>query len=479
MKKLTSILILLALVLPILGCSTPSQERETATVPDTLSVGYSRVCIDPVESVALDGYGNPTTRYCADITDSIYATATAISDPEGTTVVLINVDLITADSLWVDPAKARITEATGLPASNVVITCNHSHSTPAMNTNENYVALVAERLTQAATQALADRTQVTGISGGSVETEGMNFIRHYTVTDNETGEISVIGDNFGTSVGKTYTGHTASADPTMHLVKIDRQDADPVVLINWRAHPHFTGGSSVYDLSSDFIGPFREAFEELSGAHFMYLQGASGNVNEKSNISSENRTTDYKRYGCILAQYAMEGLDSMTALEIGTVQVEQVECYSDINKTMDQYYYDARAVQAIWSSTNDRAQALAAAGTAPIRSPYHANAIVANYSRTREEHGRMELTAITIGDMLALVTFPGEAFDTIGQYVEDNSPYEMTLFVGYANHHIGYLPNSYAWEYTSYETDITRFVQGTDLIVQQAYMDMLEKMKNN
>lgn len=504
MKKIISVFLLMAMVLGICGCAgdgeqaasgvrtTTQQTEETQptedisvdepfsfTVPEVFSVGYSRVNMDPLESVALDGYGNPTTRYCQEITDSIYSTATAVCDGEGNIAVLLNADIISVPESLTAEVREAITESTGIPGSNIVISGTHSHSVPSLSSvseaNARQYTRTYECMVQSIQEALLDMKPVTSVSTGSIEATGLNFIRHYTMEDNTTGEVTVVGDNFGSTTGKTYTGHTADADPTMHLVRFTREGGQDVVMINWRAHPHFTGGSSVFNLSSDYIGPFRQAFEDQTGALFIYYQGAAGNVNEKSRISQENSTTDYRVYGALLADYAMEALDNnMTEVEPGTVEVAVTDVYGDINKTMNAYYYEAKGVQVVWSETNNFSQAVAAGTSGVIRSPYHANAIVANYSRTKEKDGKMELTGIAIGDYLAFVTFPGEAFDTISEYVEENSPYSMTLFIGYANHHIGYLPNRYAFSYTSYETDITRFVEGTDEIVQSAYVELLE-----
>ena len=42
--------------------------------------------------------------------------------------------------------------------------------------------------------------------------------------------------------------------------------------------------------------------------------------------------------------------------------------------------------------------------------------------------------------------------------------------------HVGYLPAAIAFEYTSYETDITRFVQGTGEMVRDEYIRMLNEL---
>ena len=480
MKKLITYILLLTLLLALSGCKEQEQ-GQTAQAPDTFSVGYSKVCIDPRESVPLSGYGNHQYRYCKDITDSIYATAVAISDGQGNTVVLINTDLITTVTDISSMVQAQVSDKTGVPMEQIIVTSNHSHSVPdpTMSGEEasvRYKEQVIEQITQAGIEAVEDLKPAT-VSYGSAETVSMNFKRHYYVKDNTTGEITVVGDNFGDTSGKTYVSHTADVDPTVYVVKFVREGGEDVLLCNWRAHPHFTGGSTVYNLSADFIGPFRDALEAKTGAKVVYFQGAAGNVNESSRISGENLTNkNYQSYGNMLADYVVEALEDMTETEPATIGFLQSEFNGQINHDMDYMYYQAREVQTIWSTTADKTQTMAVAEPYGIRSPYHANAIVANHNRTDDTDGIMTFNAIEITPEFAIVTFPGEAFDTIGTRVEEASPYDLTLFFGYAYHHIGYLPDEQTWEYTSYETDITRFVRGTDAQVVDFYLDMLETL---
>ncbi len=495
MKKTVSILLLAAMMLGICACSPQQGEQATTAqtdptettgyesigyqAPDQFSVGYDRLIMNPETSVPLQGYGNELTRFATDITEDICTTAMAISDGEGQTVILINTDLIQAQEELVAEIRENVTKATGIPGNQVVVSATHTHSAPSVSTNhesvERYKRLVVERVTQSALNALQDLKPAT-VSIGSIETENMNFVRHYTL-ENAVGEISYAGDNFGDTADKTFIGHVSQADPTLHVVKFSREGGENIVAVNWRAHPHFTGGSQVYNMSSDYVGAFRTAFEDQTGDKFIFFQGAAGNINEKSRINAENRTTENRTYGALMAQYTIDCLDqNMTQVDGGTIQITTQDVYGEINKSQDYMYYTASAVAMVWAQTNDKTLALNAAGTDPIRSPYHANAIVANHSRTKENDGKLELTAISVGDALSFVTFPGEAFDTISVTVEEGSPYDMTMFIGYANHHIGYLPNRYAWTYTSYETDITRFEEGTDELVQNTLLEMLDSL---
>ena len=477
MKKITVILTLVALILGIAGCGEKKQSTETPA----LQVGYSRVLINPSESIPMSGYGNHSQRFSQDIIDDLYATCIAITDTDGNTVLLMTTDIAVGYTSVTDPARQLISQHYGVPYENIYISGTHTHSGPAIGYTDNaamaaYMEQLVNWMAQAGQEALDDRAPAT-LYTGSVETEGMNFTRHYIARDKLNGQTSVIGDNFGSGTSKVLEGHTSEADPTMHLVKFAREGRKDIVLANWRAHPHFTGGSSAYNLSSDFVGTFRAAMETLYPCDFAYFQGAAGNINENSRIASEEACAEYRTYGSTLAKYAIQGLENMSPVSGNTISATQIPFEATINHTFDDLYYQAREVQVVWQSTYDSTQTMAVAEPYGIRSPYHADAIISN--RNLPETQTIKLNAVRIGNELSFVTFPGEYFDMNSVYVEENSPFNTTLFLGYCNDHYGYMPAKLAYEYTSYETDITRFAEGTAEQVRDTYVQSLSELFEN
>ena len=88
----------------------------------------------------------------------------------------------------------------------------------------------------------------------------------------------------------------------MRIIRFRRKNQKDVVLANWQCHPHRTGGSKKYDISSDIIGVMREKTEKKLDVNFLYLQGGAGNINPVSRISGEARFSDYRDIGKELAQ---------------------------------------------------------------------------------------------------------------------------------------------------------------------------------
>lgn len=91
---------------------------------------------------------------------------------------------------------------------------------------------------QAAVNAMADRKPAQ-LFAGSVETEGLNFVKHYVGKSRSTGQYCVIGDCFGDPKHTDILRHTTPVDPTLHVLQFKRQEGKEIVLINFRAHPHF------------------------------------------------------------------------------------------------------------------------------------------------------------------------------------------------------------------------------------------------
>ena len=484
MKKILVLFLVALIALSGCGKQTAAPAAQTATEQNTeikeFSVGYSSRVVNPDEPVRLSGYGNEGTRYLEEINGDIKVFVIAISDGMGNDILWVNTDLIQVSEVNGETMQMMINLKTGVPVERIYISGNHSHSAPSFSggteEGERYKTKFFNAVTEVAVEAMADRKPAT-METGSVETENLNFVKHYQYVD-ENGVTQYFGDNFGTAVYNETTKHTTEVDPTMHLLRIKREGCKDLIVCNWRAHPHFTGGSKKYVLSSDYPGFFREAMEQQLGVDCVYFQGACGNVNSSTRLAEERRTTDVRTFGKLLADYAIEGLENnMTPIESGQIKTAQYEYWGEINHTFDSLYAQAKVVTSVWSSTNSWDECRPYMTPYGIRSPYHANAIVANYGRTTEKDGKLIMNTVAIGDSFAFVTFPGELFDTISVGVEEGSPYETTMLIGYSKGHIGYLPSAYAFEYTSYETDITRFAEGTGEIVRDQYIAMLEGLK--
>jgi hypothetical protein len=68
-----------------------------------------------------------------------------------------------------------------------------------------------------------------------------------------------------------------------------------------------------------------------------------------------------------------------------------------------------------------------------------------------------ELHGLRLGPV-GLIGFPGEPFSEIGARVKAGSPFRWTLFSGYTNDYLGYVPTREAYDDGGYEVDTSPFL---------------------
>ncbi len=479
MKRM--ICILLTVLFLLCGCTEQAApDKKIPALPSLqgydLYAGFARADITPEAPVPLAGYGDTAKRISRAVQDPLYVLALALTDAEGETILLMNWDGTRSYDATQAAARENISKATGVDVNKIYIGATHTHSAPEMSSQldsaRQYAEYVVERATEAAVLAMQDRTPA-NMSVGSVEAEGLSFVRHYTYVD-EQGQTQYFGDNFGTAVFDETTAHASQPDTTMYMLHFTRQEGGDIAFINWRAHPHLTGGPSIYNISSDWVGPFRDAIEVQTDTKVIYFNGASGNINEKSRVITENITTDHVQYGTLLADFAIDLMENhLDPVQVDAITTSQTIYDAKVNHKQDTMYMKAKELHSIYTTTGKFNEEVALASG--IRSIYHANAVISNYNRG--ETMDVELNAIMLGDQVSLVTAPNELFDTNAVWLEENSPTEFTLTLGYTNGHYGYVPSAFAWEYTCYESDISYFEPGTAEAYQNCFLDMLKNMK--
>ena len=483
MKKIIVLCVLFAMVFSLCACTDTTEENpatqaeETVNLEGKFAVGYSRIDITPQTSVPMAGYGKTSQRMTRVVRDNLYATSVALQDEDGTIVILLSMDLQRASDITVDVIRPWVSEKTGIPQDHIMLHGTHTHSGPDLNNTKEpllaaYIEYLNPRLEQVIYESIED-LKPAEVSYGSIDTVGLNFVKHYQNTTAD-GEVKYFGDNFGTQVLDSTTKHTTDADPTMHILQITREGGKDIVLVNWRTHPTLTGGSTKYEMSADLVGTFRLALEKQIDCNFIYFTGASGNINASSRIKSEMAAVDVDHHGALMAADAIKCLENMTKVETTKLQTKQIVLDMETNHTTDDLVIYAKQVNAMWSQGATFAECREFGEPWGIRSPYYANAITAR--ALRPESMDVELNTITIGDEIAICTAPNELFDTNSMYVEDHSPYKMTMTFGYSNGYRGYIPSAYGWEYTCYESDCSYFLPGCGEEIQDTFLSMLEEL---
>lgn len=424
MKKIIVMLLCVTMVLSMFaGCGG---EKEADNKITAFSVGYAKADINPTDSVPLRGYGDALERFSTGVLEPLYATCVAFADTEGQIVLLISTDLTNSFTNMTKDARNRISEATGVPVSNILFTASHSHSSPdiaqtSVSSIITYTEFAIKQFVQGAQDAIADLAPAT-METGFDRVDGINTVRHYLLSDG-----TYQGKSVGTLAKDTLIGHATKVDNLLQVVKFTREgDKKPVVLVNWCGHPANIS-DDIYTLaSSHYVGVLRSQLEEKYGCEVSYVLSGSGNVNNASQIPGEVAHKDYKELGTRLANEVSTILDSkMTASKVDKIHLSEN----------------------LWTAANKT-----------------------NVNQT------LPLYAFSIGDW-ACVTAPFEIFDTNVMAVRDASKFKMTFYASCANESNGYLPTpaSYDWAIT-YEAPISKFPAGTAEALQAELIRQLDEI---
>lgn len=480
MRKIVAFILACIMVLGMAACgesdAAASGETTAAAVSDGLMVGYSRLDITPKVSVPLAGYGNTSERMSRGFQTYLYTTCIAYSDGEDTILVFQN-DLSGANKKIVTNVREEIEKKLDVPGDHVMISGTHTHSAPDMSNNHpnitSYGQELEKTMLKAAKEALEDLKPCTGMYHGTTRPEGLNFVRHYTTADPNVFK----GDNLNTLDPNPVTGHLSEPDNLLQVVRIDREDADSLVLINWQSHPHRGGGSKNYNITADIVGEMRDHFEEETDSLFIYYTGASGNINPSSRIAKENVTADFYEQGKALADYAVKCYnESMEVTEFGDPTITYQSYAGTVNHTEDHLVDEALLVQQEWTTNNDFIAAVTLANQYGINSPYHANAII-NKSKKGETMD-VKMYAYSIGDV-AFITAPYEMFDENGVYVKENSPFAMTFVITCCNDTMCYIPSIEGYNNQCYGANTGYFIPGTGETLAKEYVSMLNGLYND
>jgi len=425
MKILFSILLCLILLLPVIaGCSESTVGETTApVVAHTLRVGFGRADFTPTESMPIGSAYFGAPQMSTEVINPLLATCIAFTDETDNTVLLFHMDLggIRDPQVY---ARGTIGKKLGIPASQIMVTATHTHATPrVIESNKavmDWVASIQDKMLEAAQAAMAD-LKPAQMYTTSIQCENLNFIRHYVMSDG-----SYAGDNFGSTAGKTYVGHTEDADNTLQLLKFTREGGKDVILANWQGHPHRLHGGSGTTIGSDIVGAMRDKMEAELDCQFAYFSGASGNINNSSRIKEEQITKNYLEHGNALADYAIQAAANFKQQEIGKVQL-----ISNIYKAMN-----------------------------------------------KEETATTELPlyAFSLGDV-AFVTAPYEMFNSQGMKIKADSPFNCTFVCTYANGHLGYVPDQKTLDtYQCYEETQSKVAHGSAELLTAEHLAMLNKL---
>ena len=487
MKKIFSIILATVLLLSLTACAggdatqTAAPTDTTAAAQNVFMAGFGEANITPDFPVEMTGYGNNSTRISTGKLIDLYVYVLAVRDADGNTALIIGSDLMNHGTSQSDKIAKWAEENVKVPAENVIFSSAHQHSTPGLG-EAKYADFAYPQIYQAIEDAVNDLAPAEMFIN-RVETKGLNFVRHYVTANGD-----IVTPNHNDHLRSEIVGHESEVDNEMQLVKFKRgEDKKDIIVVNFQTHPYKSTGGTKTQLSSDWIGIIRDKVSKELDCGVLYFSGAGGNVADGSDISEENKYTDWKAHGERAAKYVLNAEDSYTQVQTGAVKVKKVTVTYDTNHSMDSLVNEAMPIYEEYTKGDFNKSKEMAKAHPDFFSVYHARSVVTNskLEPTRD----MAITAISIGDV-AFTAHPYEMFDTNGMELKSGTvgnenyeadeqlenPYEMTIITTIANGYYNYIPSAMGYKNGGYATDTASYAPGTGERVVGDFLQILNEL---
>jgi len=407
-----------------------------------LKTGVSCVDITPPVGISLVGFAEREPSSIG-VHDRLKATSLVISDGE-MTAALASSDLLHVDDSLVKMVREEANRRTGIPEKQITVACTHTHYGPAVAEFEASL--------KGADYVAAYRACLKFYLAGGIQEAFSNM------------QEASLGLGWGTSHiginrrercpdGRIILGQNPEGpvDRTVGVIRLQGLDHKPLAcIVNFACHP-VSQSWKMRLISADYPGKTREIVETLTGANFLFLQGACGNINPVlMNHTYEPARNLGTQLGCEVVRI-WAGFENATAESLASVS-ETV--------AVPRYDYGSRErAEGLVTNLRSQVERLQAEGAVEsvvkwnkTRLRYASEALESWTTGKPMPSVNMEIQAWRIGD-IGMVFVPGEVFDEIGTYIKQHSPFHHTFFVGYANGNVGYVPTPKAYVEGGYEVE--------------------------
>ncbi len=299
----------------------------------------------------------------------------------------------------------------------------------------------------------------------------------------------------------------------MPAIRIDAMSPEvaptPIAtLVGFACHPVVVG-PEVPMVGSDFVGPLRDLLDELRGGVTVFLQGAAGNVlplegfqehpaaarpfGERlaleaaraiADAEPRRMTVDRLDYGSVtpIRLYRRRVAASQPGQTLPTARrIVRLPLLPSPTRVDLEAELEGRRLELDRRERDGQTRVT----TNPVR--YHIAWLerrlvdLASGPLAREVEG--EVWTARLGEQ-AIVGGPGEIFGELGHTVRRASPAAVTIFAGYSNGSLGYIPTRAEYPYGGYETAVSHrgydlpapFAPGAGELVRDAAIELLEEI---
>ncbi|MCY0868795.1 MAG: neutral/alkaline non-lysosomal ceramidase N-terminal domain-containing protein [Desulfurococcus sp.] len=375
-----------------------------------MKIWVLKVDITPSEAIPLAGYAYRKGS-ASGVYDRIYSRILLIDHVAVVSLELLNVD----EELWRIIADI-LSENLGLSERDVIVTATHTHSAP-----------------------IASRELLLDLWGAEEYTGVVERYREFIVDSikKATKEHDIIESTL-------HAGRAVVEDISSNRVDpsgpIDREavflldSKSNFIAVNFACHPTVLPPSNNM-VSGDLAGAIMRLFEKTFRVS-IYLNGAAGNISTRFTRRSRDYSEVTRLAELFYSQVArgirnVEAIDGDVELkwEKMSVKTRRIPSISELDVLEERLLSELKS-----SPLSEKSKS--------IENSLLRIKILRSLSRylERRESITLHLAKLTIGEEFAAIFTPAEMFIEYQIESKKASPYKYTMFVGYANGYVGYIP---------------------------------------
>ena len=375
-----------------------------------------RVDITPDSPQWLLGY---QARQSTGVLDHIYHRVVALQAAD-TEMVMISSDLCLFSPTLYDSVMRDLQAATGLTPLQVLWSVTHTHAAPEVGPPDMYKVLLGRsehewdrEYTATVTRALIEAVRT---ARSRLEPARIAFGTGTSVANINRRARDVDGT---VSLGLNPEG---PVDRQINLIRVTRPDGGLIALVaNYAMHGTVMNGDNL-GISGDGPGVVTSYLEEKLGAPVLYVNGAAGNIAPIYSVYPSAKAGHLSQFRVLLGDRILAALATIGS---GTSEVV-MRAAERVVETPRRPGLDWPAEMAAYAPADGRAMV------------------------------RLPLRFLRINDTL-IWSAPVELFCEIAMEIRARSPFGRTIYFGYTNGWLGYLPTAAAFAEGGYEPKTSPF----------------------
>ncbi|MGM0578633.1 MAG: hypothetical protein ACQEXJ_23110 [Myxococcota bacterium] len=405
-----------------------------------LRAGVARTFVTPAPGTPLAGYAERLGN-CTGARDELTGTALVLDDGD-TRLGVVALDLLAIQEDVADRIAEGAAGRAGISRERLLLACSHSHCAPVASLGprtrrrqRRYVEGLIQKVVDALAQAAADLRPA-----GLTAARGTLTIAVNRRAEGEGGEALLAPNPDG------------PVDRDLNVLQVRAEDGVPIAtVLNAACHPTIQSPKQ-REASAGWPGIMRRRVEEATGAPALFLQGATGDLNPDHEWEDGDDQEALDRLGARAGEEAVAALDHLAPVKGTPLAAGREAVDLRLVPERDALGLPVGYRRGLWRH----------AKVPPALSDLLLDLLYPWRTRVRRDgEGALlpvEVTALRLGDV-AVAAHGAETFHALGRGVKEASPAAaITLFAGYANGMVGYLPTLEEHARGGYEVDVAPYV---------------------